>query len=176
MARERRFPWLRAACGLGLALATLAAPQRAWATGFTDIGSDLHVRDKVTVEVDGYLRARSEALYNLDLDRGLLPSGNPLFPVPLDNPKGQWLTHADMRLRTDLNVYAPGAAVAVKARIDTLDNVALGSQPEGIPYASLSQRPTGNVLSVRRAYGEVLLPFGLLAVGRMGSQIGRAHV
>ena len=130
------------------------------------------MRDKVTVELDGYLRARSEALYNLDLDRGLLPSGNPLFPVPLGNPKGQWLTHADMRLRTDLNIYAPGAAVAVKARIDTLDNVGLGSQPEGIPYASLTQRPTGNVLRVRRAYGEVLLPFGLLAVGRMGSHWG----
>ena len=75
MARERRSSVIRAAWGFGLALATLAAPQQAWATGFTDIGSDLRVRDKVTVELDGYLRARSEALYNLDLDRGLLPSG-----------------------------------------------------------------------------------------------------
>ena len=56
----------------------------------------------VAVKLDGYLRARAEDLYNLDLDRGLTPSGQPLFPVPLGNPSAQALTYADMRLRTDV--------------------------------------------------------------------------
>jgi uncharacterized protein (TIGR04551 family) len=77
-----------------------------------------------------------------------------------------------MRLRTDVSMYAPGGGVAVKMRLDTLDNVALGSMPEGLPYASLTQRSTGSIFSVRRAYGEALLPVGLLAAGRMGNAWG----
>jgi len=153
-------------------LAVLLATGTARATGFTDIGQDFPRDEKFEVKLDGYFRARGEALDNLDLDRGLLPDGQPLFPVPLDNPKGQWLTYADMRLRSDLAVYAPGGGVAVKVRLDTLDNEALGSMPEGIPYASLTQRPTGSLFSLRRAYGEALTPVGLLAVGRMGNQFG----
>ena len=154
-------------------LALMLVPAIAGATGFTDIGQD-HPRgdDHLEFKLAGYLRARAEALDNLDLDRGLLPNGLPLFPVPLDDPKGQWLTHADMRLRTDMSVYAPGGGVAVKVRLDTLDNEALGSMPEGLPYASLTQRPQGALFSLRRAYGEALLPIGLLAVGRMGDDWG----
>jgi uncharacterized protein (TIGR04551 family) len=157
---------------LAAALAALAVPSRAGATGYTDIGQDITPREKFEVQLDGYFRTRGEALYNLDLDRGLLPDGQPLFPVPLGDPTGQWLTYADMRLRTDVAAYAPGGAVAVKMRLDTLDNVALGSMPEGVPYASLTQRPMGDIFSLRRAYGEALLPVGLLAVGRMGNDFG----
>lgn len=155
-----------------LAGAVLLCSNEARATGFSDIGQDFRPREKIAFELHGYLRGRSEALYNLDLDRGLLPSGQPLYPVPLGEPKSQWLFAADMRLRTDLAVYAPGGGVAVKVRLDTLDNVALGSKPEGVPYASLTQRATGAVLSLRRAYGEAVLPFGVLAVGRMGNHWG----
>jgi uncharacterized protein (TIGR04551 family) len=155
-----------------LFLSAVAASSTARATGFTDIGLDFPKTDKFELRLDGYMRARAEALYNLDLDRGLLPDGQPLFPVPLDDPNGQWLSQADMRLRTDFAVYAPGGGVAVKARVDTLDNVALGSMPEGVPYASLTQRPSGSLMSLRRAYGEALLPIGMLAVGRMGNQFG----
>jgi uncharacterized protein (TIGR04551 family) len=154
------------------ALLVLCSTTAARATGFTDIGQDIRPREKLGFEVHGYLRARSEALYNLDLDRGLLPSGQPLYPVPLGEPKSQWLFNADMRLRTDLALYAPGGGVAVKVRLDTLDNVALGSRPEGVPYASLTQRPTGVIFSLRRAYGEAVLPFGVLAIGRMGNHWG----
>jgi uncharacterized protein (TIGR04551 family) len=157
---------------LALAALVLAVPTAARATGYTDIGDDIRAHEKLSVELDGYLRTRGEALYNLDLDRGLLPSGQPLYPVPLGEPKGQFLVNGDMRLRTDLAFYAPGGGVAVKVRLDTLDNMALGSRPEGVPYASLTQRPTGTLFSLRRAYGEALLPFGLLAVGRMGNHFG----
>jgi uncharacterized protein (TIGR04551 family) len=152
------------------ALVALAAP--AGATGFTDIGQDIVPRQKFDAKLDGYLRMRGEALSNLDLDRGPTPSGQLLFPVSLADPRAQTLTHWDMRMRTDLAVYAPGQMLAVKVRADLLDNLALGSVPEGIPSATTTQRSPGEPLRIKRAYGEALLPFGVLAAGRMGSQWG----
>jgi uncharacterized protein (TIGR04551 family) len=151
---------------------TAMLPRSAQATGFTDIGQDLKPRDAAEVTLHGYLRTRLEALGNLDLDRGLTPSGDPLFPVSRSDPKAQWLTYADMRLRTDLAVYAPGATVAVKARIDTLDNFPLGGSADGIPSASTTQRTPSDAIRVKRAYGEVLTPFGVLVAGRTGSHWG----
>jgi uncharacterized protein (TIGR04551 family) len=121
--------------------------------------------------VHGGLRFREAGLYNLDLDRGLDASGQPLFPVPLSG--GQMLHAGDLRARTDVSAYAPGVGVAVKARIDWLDNVALGGSPDlagGSPATSLGQRPTTAV--VKRAWGEALTPAGTLAVGRMGAHFG----
>ena len=111
-------------------------------------------------------------LYNLDLDRGPTPSGQLLYPVPLDDPKGQTLTHADMRLRTDIAFVAPGGGVAAKMRLDILDNVALGSRPDGIPSGTTTQRSPDDPIRVKRVWGEALTPFGVLAVGRMGSHWG----
>jgi uncharacterized protein (TIGR04551 family) len=142
------------------------------ATGFTDIGEDIVPRTDTAVRINGYLRVRAEDLYNLDLDRGLTPSGQPLFPVPLGNASSQAIGYADMRLRTDIAVYAPGGMVAVKARIDALDNVALGSNAQGIPNQASTQLSPADALRVKRAYGEALTPLGLLAAGRMGSSWG----
>jgi uncharacterized protein (TIGR04551 family) len=155
-----------------LAVSSLAS--RAQATGFTDIGQDirLHDDDEFSLEIDGYLRLRGEILHNLDLDRGATPSGEVLFPVPIDDPQAQTLYEMDMRLRTDLAVYAPGGTVAVKLRLDTLDNLALGSTPNGAPSASTTQRALETAIRVRRAYGEVLTPIGVLAAGRMGNHWG----
>ncbi|HJL01528.1 MAG TPA: TIGR04551 family protein [Polyangiaceae bacterium LLY-WYZ-15_(1-7)] len=155
-----------------LSLAALAAPPRAAASGFTDIGQDIESEGETVVRLHGALRTRFELLYNLDLDRGLSPDGAPLFPVPLSDPSAQLLTHADMRLRTDLALYVPSASMAIKLRIDTLDNLSLGSQPDGVPSVAVSQRPAETPFVIRRAYGEVLTPFGLLAVGRMGNEWG----
>jgi uncharacterized protein (TIGR04551 family) len=161
---------VRGAALAALAAVVLGAPG-ARASGFTDYGTDLEAPDEV-VAVDGYFRTRGELLHNLDLDRGPTPSGELLFPVPLSDPTGQTLSRADLRLRTDLAFFVPGGGIAVKARIDALDNVALGSAPEGTPAASSSQSPDEAFLRVRRVYGEVLTPFGLLSVGRMGSHWG----
>ncbi len=155
---------------LATGLLTLATP--AQATGFTDIGQDITPRDKTHVDLDGYFRLRSAWLYNLDLDRGLTPSGKPLFPVPLGDPNGQMLRRSDMRLRTDVNIYAPGGGFAVKTRVDVLDNLALGSTPDGVPAASTTQKPPSQAFRIKRAYGEVLTPFGLVSAGRMGNQWG----
>jgi uncharacterized protein (TIGR04551 family) len=128
-------------------------------------------REKLELVIHGGLRFREAGLYNLDLDRGLDASGQPLFPVPLSG--GQMLHAGDLRARTDVSAYAPGVGIAVKARIDWLDNVALGGSPDlagGSPATSLGQRPTTVV--VKRAWGEALTPAGTLAVGRMGAHFG----
>jgi len=145
---------------------------RAAATGFTDLGQDIEAHTEADLELHGQLRLRAELLHNLDLDRGLTPSGSPLFPVPLSDPTAQTLTHFDMRLRADFAAYAPGQGLAVKVRLDLLDNVGLGSLPDGVPSATSSQRSPSDVVHVERAYGEVLTPLGVLAAGRMGSQWG----
>jgi uncharacterized protein (TIGR04551 family) len=128
-------------------------------------------REKGGATIHGSFRLREQGLFNLDLDRGLDSRGEPVYPVPLGG--GQMLEAADLRARTDVAFYAPGVGVAVKARIDWLDNVALGGQPDlanGSPATSPGQRPTYVV--VKRAWGEVLTPFGVLAAGRMGAHFG----
>jgi uncharacterized protein (TIGR04551 family) len=128
-------------------------------------------REKTEVVVHGAFRLRESGLYNLDLDRGLDSTGKPIFPVPLSG--GQMLDAGDMRARTDLAMYARGIGVAVKARIDWLDNVAIGGSPDlagGSPATSGGQRPSYVV--IKRAWGEALTPAGTLAVGRMGAHFG----
>lgn len=135
-------------------------------------------REESVFEIHGAFRSRGIALRNLDLDRGLDTSGQSLYPVPLDG--GQWLTVGDARLRTDLSFYAAGMGVAVKARVDWLDNIGLGSTPiAGTPRAasfSASPGQRGITPVVKRAWGEVLLPVGVLAVGRMGAHFGLGMV
>ncbi|MBI2892429.1 MAG: TIGR04551 family protein [Deltaproteobacteria bacterium] len=153
-------------------LVLASAPAPANATGFTDIGQDIVPRTETAVDVDGALRLRGQVLYNLDLDRGFGPSGEPLFPVPVSDPAAQAIAFADMRLRTDLRVYPPFGGLAVKVRFDLLDDLVLGSTPEGVPAASTRQASPPAVLRLERAYGEALTPLGILAAGRMGSHWG----
>lgn len=161
-----------AVVGAAVTLVTTSAS----ATGWNEHGQDYFPREHTEVTASGYLRTRGEALYNLDLDRGLMPSGQPLFPVSQADPSAQTLTHWDMRLRTDVHLYAPGSMVGVKARIDVLDNIALGSLPDGVPSATSTQRSPADAVRVRRAFGELVLPFGYLAAGRMGTSWGLGMV
>jgi uncharacterized protein (TIGR04551 family) len=147
-------------------------PRAARATGFTDVGQDIVPRDHFDVDLHGYMRVRAEALGNLDLDRGLTPSGQPLYPVSIADPNAQTLTYADMRLRTDFALYAPGGGVAVKVRMDTLDDQPLGGNYAGAPSTSATQASPSQPIRVKRAYGEALTPIGLLAAGRMGNAWG----
>ena len=154
-----------------LLIAAIVWPSMAFAAGFTDIGSDIEAMPRGGVELSGDFRGRAQLLYNLDLDRGLDPDGLPLYPVPLANPLAQSLTHADMRLRTDIAAYSPVGDAAVKLRLDLLDNLSAGGTPDGPPQAVVTQRPV-DVIGLRRAYAEVLTPFGLLSAGRMGAHWG----
>lgn len=123
-------------------------------------------------EYEIFFRSRGELFHNLDLDRGLTPSGDPLFPVPQADPRGQLLTHGDLRLRTDVAFHVPDTSVSIHMRVDVLDNLSLGSLPVGPPADSRAQRSPGAAFLVQRAWAQVLLPFGLLAVGRIGSHWG----
>ena len=131
--------------------------------------------ERTEVELHGYLRLRTESLYNLDLDRGLDPSGHPLFTIPLGG--GQTLGGGDLRFRSDVAIRPAGSGVAIKARIDILDNVGFGGAPEvgtgraPTPAASPGQRAF-TAIAVKRVWGEVLTPVGILAAGRMGAHWG----
>ena len=166
---------LRSQATLALVAVALLGTPRASAQSFHAVGDDIRSHedpDDFSVELHGYLRARGEILSNLDLDRGLTPSGQPLFAVPLDDPGAQNLYQADMRLRSDVSIYAPGGAVAIHARLDILDNLTLGSTPDDIPSATVGQRALDNAIHLRRAWAEVLTPFGLLTVGRQSNSWG----
>jgi len=166
--------------GFALGLPSIAHAEPDSVPDLAEIGSDLAARafvaprTRTEVEVHGSFRIRQEALVNLDLDRGLDPSGQPLFTVPLGG--GQTLDGGDLRLRTDIALRAPGAGVAVYTRLDVLDNVMWGGSPEAgtgrapTPAASPGQEPGS--ISVERVWGEVLTPVGVLAAGRMGAHWG----
>ncbi|HHH27952.1 MAG TPA: TIGR04551 family protein [Polyangiaceae bacterium] len=175
--------------------------------------------------LDGYFRVRSELFHNFNLSRrdpyGFDPTGAgtaPLWPRPPDDDyadttgarnriqlcgsdptaletcKNSVQAGANMRLRLE-----PGIAVSdnlrVQAQIDVLDNVVLGSTPQGygnVPgelggyeviarggyyplgsFAASAWAPQGGVnntkdaVLVKRAWGEYMSPLGKLLFGRM---------
>lgn len=168
------------ALAIALLTPTLAHAEPDAVPDLANIGTDLAARafvaprTKTEVDVHGNFRIRQEALVNLDLDRGLDPSGQPVFTVPLGG--GQTLDGGDLRLRTDIALRAPGAGVAVYTRLDVLDDVMWGGSPEAgtgrapTPAASPGQEP--GTIAVKRVWGEVLTPVGVLAAGRMGAHWG----
>lgn len=166
---------MRSAFMILVASALVLVAPGAEAQTFHRVGDDIRSHldpDDFQFEIHGYLRARGELLSNFDLDRGPTPSGLPLFAVPLDDPNGQNLYQADMRVRSDISIYAPGGSVAIHARLDLLDNLTLGSTPDDIPSATVGQRSLDTAIHLRRAWAEVLTPFGLLTVGRQANVWG----
>lgn len=175
-------------------------------------------------EIAGYFRFRSDLFYRLDMG---FPPSNPHgpFPVPYESryspsveadysdkvPCGDegdhygWcgkhlLTGANIRLRVE-PVISLSEMVKIKAQFDILDNLVLGSTPEGyysmpdsgggmgplpatdpwVPIAAFSGTqvpPTWSnsitsPISVRTVWGEVLLKnIGMLKFGRMPSHWG----
>jgi len=133
--------------------------------------------------LDGYLRLRFDVLDNLDLNHGPTPTtGQTLFPSSGD---GAALTSSNIRFRFDPTVMV-GWGVSVHARVDVLDNLVLGSTPDGLPATvqapmsggSASQIPPASgynsdtdSIRVKRAWAQVILPIGVLAGGRMGALI-----
>jgi uncharacterized protein (TIGR04551 family) len=154
-----------------LALLVPSVPGTAGATGFTDYTSEYPVLDKMTFNVNGYFRMRGELFYDLDLSRGPTPSGATFFPVPLSDRTSHLLTNADMRWRLDVAISAPYSYLSVKARIDVLDNVALGSNSAD-PPGNTTQAPPANAIRVKRVWAEALTPLGVIGVGRIGAQWG----
>ena len=133
------------------------------------------------LQLNGYLRVRGDLFDNLDLRRAADPSGFFLYPRPLrDSDHRGTLTSANMRFRLEptLNV---SEQVRVLSQVDLLDNLVLGSTPQGIytgldgvlqPFDSRTQVSPASSLAVKRAWAEVQTPLGLLSFGRMPSSWG----
>lgn len=126
------------------------------------------------ISIHGYHRVRGSAMYNLDLNHGILPNGETLYPVPLD--EGQWLSGTDMRLRGDVMVTSPRGLMNVFLRVDFLDNVRLGSDAIGTPVNTTSQDTAIPSMYVRRAFSTILTPVGFVVAGRMGAHWGLGMV
>ncbi|HEX7487900.1 MAG TPA: hypothetical protein VF341_03295, partial [Anaeromyxobacteraceae bacterium] len=84
------------------------------------------------LQLNGYLRVRGDLFDNLALRRAADPNGFFLFPRPLRDPDHRGtLTSANMRFRLEptLNV---SEQVRVLGQLDLLDDLVLGSTPQGI--------------------------------------------
>lgn len=137
--------------------------------------------------LDGYLRLRPDLFYKFDLNREADATSHFLFPRSPASTRERTVAGANMRLRLEptLNV---SEEVRIHMQVDVLDNLVLGTTPD---YAfSRSERNEFSVMSetqlpprsainslidsimVKRAYGEVSTPVGILRFGRMGSHWG----
>jgi uncharacterized protein (TIGR04551 family) len=168
-------------------LAGLISPAHAQAPvpGAAELPAGTSFLDK-HFSLAGYLRVRFDVFDNFDLDHGTTPTtGRPLFPVPTSGNGSGPLSSANMRLRLEPTIRI-GMGVSVHARIDILDNIVLGSTPDGLPADPWAPTSAGSArttppeaginadissVRVKRAWGQVVLPFGTLSVGRMGALI-----
>ena len=136
------------------------------------------------LELNGYFRFRYDLFVRASLNQGLDPMGYPLFPRFAVNPDANGTqTSANMRFRLD-PTFNVSEEIRIRATLDFLDNVLLGSTPAGSPrspldFTSGSQlSPAAGVnsfadaLAVKRVWAEVQTPIGLLSFGRMPSQWG----
>ena len=169
------------------------------------------------IELKGYFRTRPQLFYQLNLGRhGVGTNAATPFPEPYDNGVNQngapcsgtagetcfnnnTIAGANMRLRLEPVIHL-SSYVQVYATINLLDNLVLGSTPEGyantpshnggyttgsmdpwVPltaFATTQVPPVSGVNSfkdsatVKRAWAEVTTPIGRLMFGRMQSQWG----
>ena len=143
---------------------------------------------------DGYLRIRPELLYHMDLGRGLDEGGYELFPRSPASSRDRTIAGVNMRFRFE-PTFNVSEEVRIRTQIDMLDNTMFGSTPDygfsrglATGYAwdrdefgifSQSQVPQSSGINaltdsirVKRIWGEVSTPVGILRFGRMGSHWG----
>jgi uncharacterized protein (TIGR04551 family) len=132
--------------------------------------------------LDGHLRLRSALYSHLDLDRpaGVAGAGSTVLWAQ-GTGDGDITGGSDLRLRLSPSIFL-GDVARVVVEVDLLDNVALGARPRFTPFAGTTglvaaapfaaQPSLGDVATLRTAYGEVLLPIGVLSAGRMPSHFG----
>ena len=168
-------------------------------------------------QMTGYMRFRTEFWHQFNLGFNDVGQGTPFqvsadcYPPPSGtDPRAEGnpstrscdtnLSSANMRLRLEPTINVSDY-VKVKSQIDLLDNLVLGSTPEGlilgaqgVPGATSAAPGPANVpipgfnrtqvppqagrnsltdsVQVKRAWAEVRTPFGLLSFGRMPSHWG----
>jgi len=137
-------------------------------------------------QLGGYLRLRGDLFNDLSLrrhndhslsDASVAPAdrqGYYLFPPPIHDPLGQSTqTSGNLRLRLE-PVINVSEQVRILSQLDLLDGVVLGQSPSAtgpaVPAAGVSS--DRDSVRVKRVWGEVQTPVGLLSFGRMPSQWG----
>jgi uncharacterized protein (TIGR04551 family) len=127
--------------------------------------------------LDGYFRVRPSLFYKFDLGKVHERS---LFPTRSGQENTQAGANMRVRLEPTFNI---SEEVRLKLQVDVLDNILLGSTPDqtvdggrnlfGI-FSESQDIPNAlaSSISVKRAYGEVSTPVGILRFGRMGSHWG----
>ncbi|MBM4395183.1 MAG: TIGR04551 family protein [Deltaproteobacteria bacterium] len=142
-------------------------------------------------DLSGYLRFRGDVFHDFGLGHGDAPDGEGrVWPAASSAAADVTVQSANLRLRLRPELHY-GDEVRVVAEIDFLDNVVMGSTPRGFPRVvqaplasgSSSQEPPASGVNswadgvrVKKAWGELVLPFGALVVGRMGNDWGLGMV
>ncbi|MFT3841352.1 MAG: TIGR04551 family protein [Myxococcaceae bacterium] len=159
--------------------------------------SEDFVEEKRKLELfvpNGYFRVRPELYNKMDLGWAANPlnvrkdpSGYTLWPPggtygsPYSN-RDRTETMADMRFRFEPTINV-SEEVRIRAQVDAFDNMVMGSTPQlsqqGYSIFSQSQvtpqqglNALTSSIALKRLYGEVSTPVGILRFGRMGSQWG----
>lgn len=146
------------------------------------------------VTFDGYLRVRPDLFNKFDMGRGEDPSGYAIFPHSPVSQGDRTQAGVNMRFRLEPTINV-SEEVRIRAQIDMLDNLVWGSTPDyafsrnasnGYWYdrnqfslfsmSQTTQRSGVNSLqdsiAVKRVWGEVSTPIGILRFGRMGTHWG----
>lgn len=146
------------------------------------------------VTIDGYLRARPDLLYRFDMGRGNDQAGYSLFPRSPNslNDRTQAGVNGRFRLEPTINV---SEEIRIRSQIDMLDNLVWGSTPDYAYSRSYDNRyysdrnefsifsmsqttqrsginSVQDSIAVKRVWGEVSTPVGILRFGRMPSHWG----
>jgi uncharacterized protein (TIGR04551 family) len=138
------------------------------------------------LELNGYFRFRWDLFNDLNGDLPADPMGWYVWGGNTEistNPPNGTQTGGNLRLRV-APTFNVSEQVRVKAEIDFLDNVVFGSTPTGRDYNLYSLTSSSQVspaagynwftsaVQVKRAWGEVQTPVGLLSFGRMPADWG----
>ncbi len=146
------------------------------------------------VTIDGFLRVRPELFYRFDLGRGADPAGYQLWGRSPTSNVERTNAGVNMRFRFEptLNI---SEEVRIRTQVDALDNLVWGSSPDyafsrnapnnywydrnefSLFSASAAPQRSGinslqDSIAVKRVWGEVSTPIGILRFGRMGSHWG----
>jgi uncharacterized protein (TIGR04551 family) len=149
----------------------------------------------VRMEHHGYFRLRTDLFYNMDLNtKGTSPIAPPLLSNERRADAQSQTNHNGDESLSSLNMrfrYSPTFNIKehlrVHATFDILDNIVLGSTPDGLRGArpdvgnpaltrSSEQPLTSTVgkdaIEVREVYGEIVWTFGTFRAGRMANDWG----
>jgi uncharacterized protein (TIGR04551 family) len=146
------------------------------------------------VTFDGYLRMRPDLFWRFDLGSGNDAAGYSLWPRNPNSADERTNVGVNMRFRFEPTINV-SEDVRIRTQIDALDNLVWGSTPDysfsrngGANYwndrndfSIFSQSQTApragvnslnDSIMMKRVWGEIMTPVGILRFGRMGSHWG----